>query len=162
MYSSPIDHRDATRGKLVDLLNTRLADGIDLLNHAKQTHWNVHRRRDLWLHHLLDQVEGEVEECLDRIEGRAAALAGTALGTLWLSARRSTLRELPPETSAPADQIAALSSTIAAFVRSTRQSVEEATRLGDAESAAVLDEVRRRVERLRFMVEGQGAARTWR
>jgi starvation-inducible DNA-binding protein len=162
MYSNPIDLRDATRGKLVALLNTRLADGIDVLNHAKQAHWNVHRRRDLWLHHLLDQVEGEVEECIDLIEERAAALAGTALGTLWLSARRSSLRELPPESSPPSGQIAALSAAIGAFGRSARRSAEDATHLGDAESAAVLGEVARKTERLRFMVEGQGAAHTWR
>src|SRR5262249_37098513 len=153
MYSNPIDLRDATRGKLVAVLNTRLADGIDLLNHAKQTHWHVHRRRDLWLHHLLDQVEGEVEECLDLIEERAAGLAGTALGRLWLPARRSALRELPGRSAPPADQIAALSEAIGAFAGSARRSADEATRLGDAESAAVLAEVAKKTERLRFMVE---------
>src|SRR5215813_5471731 len=103
MYSNPIALRETARGKLVALLNTRLSDGIDLLNHAKQAHWHVHRRRDLWLHHLFDEVEGEVEECNDRIADRAAELARTSLGTLWISARRSTLRELPAEPGRPTD-----------------------------------------------------------
>src|SRR5262249_29161848 len=96
MGNSPAE---ATRARLVAILNVRLAAGIDLLNHAKQAHWNVRRRQDLWLHQLFDEVGDKAERCVDLIAERAADLAGTALGTIWISARRATLRELPDQAA---------------------------------------------------------------
>jgi starvation-inducible DNA-binding protein len=158
MYRDPIHLVEATRAKLVALLNSRLADGIDLLNHARQAHWNVHRRRDLWLHQLFDEAYDKAEECVELIAERATELAGTALGCLWISARRATLRELPAEASPGSDHVAALSRAIRAFADSARQGSGEASALGDAETAGVLAEVACELDRLLAAVLGHGAA----
>ena len=41
MYKTKNDIPEATRVKVVELLNARLADCIDLQTQTKQAHWNV-------------------------------------------------------------------------------------------------------------------------
>src|SRR5262249_33047189 len=152
--------RDACRGggrmrapQVVALLNTLLADGIDLMVHAKQAQWTAQRR----LHPILAAVEEKVEACVDRIGERSAELAGTALGTLWISGRRATLREAAPGP----DHIAALSGAIRAYARSARGGVDEAHLLGDIATARLLLEVDHELDRLLRWIDGHGAAPTW-
>ncbi len=44
MYPTKNDLPESARTKLVDLLNARLADAIDLQTQCKQAHWNVKAR----------------------------------------------------------------------------------------------------------------------
>ena len=41
MYPTKNDLPEGTRRKMIDLLNARLADAIDLQTQTKQAHWNV-------------------------------------------------------------------------------------------------------------------------
>src|SRR5258708_15098150 len=41
MFKTKNDLSETTRSKLVELLNARLADAIDLQTQTKQAHWNV-------------------------------------------------------------------------------------------------------------------------
>lgn len=41
MYKTKNDIPEKTRGTLVELLNARLADSVDLMHQAKEAHWNV-------------------------------------------------------------------------------------------------------------------------
>jgi DNA-binding ferritin-like protein len=45
---------EAVRGKVVELLNARPADCIDLQTQTKQAHWNVKRPEFIALHELFD------------------------------------------------------------------------------------------------------------
>ena len=56
MFETRNDLRYEDREKLVDLLNTRLADTFDLYSQVKQAHWNVEGPDFIQLHELYDMV----------------------------------------------------------------------------------------------------------
>ena len=41
MYQTKNDLPAHTRAEVIEILNARLADSIDLMHQAKQAHWNV-------------------------------------------------------------------------------------------------------------------------
>src|SRR5688500_6053603 len=85
------------RGKLVTLLNQRLADATDLKSQAKQPHWNVKAMNFISLHELFDRVSTELDTHVDDIAERITTLGGTAMGTVRLAAANSSLNEYPHE-----------------------------------------------------------------
>src|SRR5260370_507612 len=80
MFKTKNDIPEATRVKVVELLNARLADCIDLQTQIKQAHWNVKGPNFIALHELFDKINEEVEDYVDDIAERAAQLGGVAEG----------------------------------------------------------------------------------
>ena len=64
-YETLNDLAKASRAPMVELLNQRLADAIDLQSQVKQAHWNVKGPHFIALHELFDDIYGAV----DRIRG---------------------------------------------------------------------------------------------
>src|SRR3954451_18532639 len=95
MYATKNDLPEHIRTKLVELLNARLADAIDLQTQMKQAHWNVKGPSFYQLHKLFDEINSDVEEYVDDLAERAVQLGGTALGTARSIAARSQLPEYP-------------------------------------------------------------------
>jgi len=54
MYRSPSPLPEETRRKMVEALNARLADGIDLHSQIKVAHWNVKGPQFAALHPLFE------------------------------------------------------------------------------------------------------------
>ena len=108
MFRTKNDIPEATRAKVVELLNARLADCIDLQTQTKQAHWNVKGPNFIALHELFDKVNEAVEEYVDDIAERAVQLGGVAEGTARMVAKRSSLREYPaPAPGGPTGRPAA-------------------------------------------------------
>ena len=84
-----------TRSRVIELLNARLADAIDLHLQAKQAHWNVKGPAFIALHELFDRLAGDVDGHVDGMAERIAALGGVAEGTLQAVAGRSRLDAYP-------------------------------------------------------------------
>src|SRR5512134_1412825 len=95
MHKTRNDLPKATRQKMIELLNARLADAIDLYAQAKQAHWNVKGTDFFQLHELFDKVAEAVEEGVDELAERAVELGGTADGTLQSVVERTTLAPYP-------------------------------------------------------------------
>jgi len=76
MYPTKNDLPETTRRQMIDLLNARLADAIDLQTQTKQAHWNVKGPHFLSLHELFDKVNEDVEGYVDLIAERASNSAG--------------------------------------------------------------------------------------
>src|SRR5271165_7559220 len=98
MFDTKNDLAKATRVKVVELLNARLADSIDLQTQIKHAHWNVKGPNFIALHELFDKINEQVEEYVDEIAERAVQLGGVAEGTARVVARRSSLAEYPAGT----------------------------------------------------------------
>src|SRR6266478_4080017 len=82
MFDTRNDLPAGTRTKVIELLNARLADAIDLGAQTKHAHWNVKGPNFIALHELFDKVAENVEEHIDTLAERVTALGGTARGTL--------------------------------------------------------------------------------
>jgi starvation-inducible DNA-binding protein len=153
MYSTKNDLPEATRSKVIDLCNARLADSIDLQTQCKQAHWNVKGPDFIALHELFDKVNEDVEEYVDLIAERVVQLGGVADGTARSVAKRSTLTEYAPKGAAGRDHVDALSSALASFGKLARASINQANDLGDADTTDIFTEISRGVDKWLWFVE---------
>lgn len=142
-----------TRQRVVELLNARLADAIDLARQAKQAHWNVKGPNFIALHELFDEVHTEALGFIDLIAERAVALGGYAEGASATVAQRTTLPPAPAGIQAGSAHVEALSATLASFAASVRKAESLAGELGDAGTADLFTEVSRGVDQRLWMVE---------
>src|SRR6266540_1200353 len=159
IYPTKNDLPQASRVEAIDLLNQRLADCIDLQTQCKQAHWNVKGPTFIALHKLFDEVNEEVEEYVDLLAERVVQLGGVAEGTVGVVAERSTLVDYPLGLSTGAEHVAALSDALSMFGRTVRVGIEEMNELEDADSADILTEISRGVDKWLWFVEAhqQGA-----
>jgi starvation-inducible DNA-binding protein len=153
MFKTKNDLSEATRVKVVELLNARLADCIDLQTQTTQAHWNVKGPNFIGLHELFDKVNGAVEEYVDEIAERAVQLGGVAEGTARMVAKRTTLAEYPAKTVDGHSHVDALSSVLAAFGKGARKAIDEANELGDLDTADLFTEVSRGIDKWLWFVE---------
>jgi starvation-inducible DNA-binding protein len=155
MHKTKIDIDQETRERIVEMLNARLADSLDLKSQAKQAHWNVKGMNFIALHELFDQVATEVEGYSDMIAERVTILGGTAEGTVRVAAQKSSLSQYPMEITEGRDHVDALSSALATFARNTRANVDDADDAGDMITADLFTEVARGTDKLLWFVEAR-------
>src|SRR5246500_3741861 len=134
MYATKNDLSESIRTKMVQLLNARLADAIDLQTQMKQAHWNVKGPNFIALHELFDKINEEVEDYVDDIAERAVQLGGVVEGTARMVARRSALAEYPANAVDGRSHVEALSSALAAFGKAARKAIDESNDLGDLDT----------------------------
>jgi starvation-inducible DNA-binding protein len=160
LYPTKNDLPEAARREAIELLNQRLADCIDLQTQCKQAHWNVKGPAFIALHKLFDEVNEDVEEYVDLIAERVVQLGGIAEGTVGVVAKRSSLIDYPLALSSGSEHVAALSDALAMFGRTARVGIAEMNELEDADSADILTEVSRGVDKWLWFVEAhqQGEA----
>ncbi|HWV23788.1 MAG TPA: ferritin-like domain-containing protein, partial [Thermomicrobiales bacterium] len=61
-HKTKINLDEKTRAASVELLNARLADGIDLALAIKQAHWNMRGPNFIAVHELMDQFRTEMDD----------------------------------------------------------------------------------------------------
>jgi starvation-inducible DNA-binding protein len=153
MYPTKNDLPESSRSKLVELLNARLADSVDLQTQCKQAHWNVKGPSFIALHELFDKVNEDVEEYVDSIAERVVQLGGRAEGTARAVAKRSALAEYTVKSDAGRDHVEALSTALASFGKLVRSAINASSELGDADTADLFTEVSRGVDKWLWFVE---------
>ncbi len=158
MHKTKIDLPKGKREKVIEILNQRLADAIDLKSQAKQAHWNVKGMSFIALHELFDQVATEIEAHVDTLAERITALGGTALGTVRVAAQKSSLNEYPHEIFEGSAHVEALSSALADFGAKVRRNIDETAELGDADTSDIFTEISRSIDKLLWLVEAHNQA----
>jgi starvation-inducible DNA-binding protein len=153
MFKTKNDLSEATRVKTVELLNARLADGIDLHTQTKHAHWNVKGPSFIALHELFDKINEEVEDYVDDIAERAVQLGGVAEGTARMVALRSSLGDYPANAVDGRSHAEALSSALAAFGTAARKAIDQANDLGDLDTADLFTEISRGLDKSLWLVE---------
>jgi starvation-inducible DNA-binding protein len=141
------------QAKLLELLNRRLADAIELLLQTRQASWNVKGPHFMALRALFDQVAQGVEEDANLIAARIVQLGGMAEDTAQAVARRTSLDR---HLLSPADgngHIDALSTTLTAFGRHARYASEQATELKDADTADIFTQIARGIDTWLWFVQ---------
>lgn len=153
MFKTKNNLPEDVRSKVVDLLNARLADCIDLQTQTKQAHWNVKGPHFIGLHELFDDINGAVEDYVDEIAERAIQLGGVAHGTARMVAKATTLPEYPGNISDGRSHVEALSTALAAFGTGARKAIDQSSELGDQDTADLFTEVSRGVDKWLWFVE---------
>jgi starvation-inducible DNA-binding protein len=153
MFTSNNDQSSTT---LIQLLNARLADTIDLLYQAKQAHWNVTGPDFYALHEFFEKISDELREHVDDIAERVTQLGGQAEGTMRMAADRSSLPQYPNQLSSGAAHLEALSKSLVVAATNMKQAIEEADTLRDEVTVDILVGASRAIEKLAWMVRAHG------
>jgi starvation-inducible DNA-binding protein len=153
MYTTKNDLSESIRTKVVQLLNARLADAIDLQTQMKQAHWNVKGPSFIALHELFDKINEEVEDYVDLIAERVVQLGDIALGTARSIAQRSQLKEYPLSISSGRDHVEAVANALATFGKAARAAIDASDELRDKDTADIFTEVSRGIDKWLWFVE---------
>jgi len=147
------DLAHATRDEIVQLLAPRLAAAVDLYLRLKDAHWNVKGPQFAELHRLFDAIAADALEYADDLAERTVQLGGRASA----GAREINSLSTLPQLSSPVQGWEALAGhvadVLAAFGKSARSGIDEAAGLGDADTADLLTEVSRGVDKWLWQVE---------
>jgi len=154
MFETRIDLDEATREKLVALLNARLADTFDLYSQLKQAHWSVRGSDFIQLHELYDTVAESVLEFVDEIAERATALGGLATGTVRMAAEASSLDEYPLDAIAGDETVQVVADRLATYGAAVREAIDVTdSELGDIDTSDLFTEISRSIDKHLWFVE---------
>ncbi len=154
------DLPESTRGQVIDLLNQRLADAIDLELQSKQAHWNVKGPQFIALHKLFDEIHAAADEYVDLLAERIVQLGGVAEGITAIVAERSELPQYPINISSGEEHVWALSNALASFGERIRRAIDETDELGDTDATDICTEISRGVDKWRWFVEAHADGST--
>ena len=153
LYATKNDLSEQTRSQVIALCNARLADSVDLETQVKQAHWNVKGPDFISLHKLFDEINEDVEDYVDLTAERVVQLGGVAEGTARLIVKASKLPEYPATIAEGHQHVDALSTALAAYGKLARAAIDEANKLGDADTADIFTEISRGVDKWLWFVE---------
>ena len=141
------------QAKLIEMLNRRLADAIDLQLQSRQAYWNVKGPHFMAQRELFDKVAQGVEEYTNLIAEHIVQLGGMAEGTAHAVARRTSLDGYLLASADGNSHIEALTATLAAFGKHARYASAQATELKDADTADIFTEIARGIDKWLWFVE---------
>jgi starvation-inducible DNA-binding protein len=147
------DLKSNTRNTVIDILNTRLAEAIDLALITKQAHWNIKGPHFIAIHEMLDTFRAEIGGHVDAIAERAVQLGGTALGTSQVVAKESALAAYPTDIHKTKDHLAALIDCYATAAKNTRTAIDDTDEAGDADAADIFTAYSRSLDKFLWFLE---------
>lgn len=156
-FKSRNDLKSNTKTAMIELLNARLADGIDLALVTKQAHWNLKGPGFIAIHEMLDGFRGELDTHVDTVAERVAQLGGIALGTVQVVAGATRLKAYPTDIVAVKDHLAELIERYAEAAKSVRAAIDSADEAGDADTADIFTGYSRALDKALWFLESSAA-----
>jgi starvation-inducible DNA-binding protein len=141
MYKSPSHLPEPSRQRLVEALNARLADGLDLWTQVKVAHWNVKGPHFAALHPLFETFATSLANFNDAVAERAVTLGGLAQGTARHAAKASKLPDYPQETTRDLEHVRLLGERFEAYVANLRESRSLGEKEADTDTVDLLTQI---------------------
>jgi starvation-inducible DNA-binding protein len=138
MYTSPSKLSEKSRTALIETLNARLADGLDLHGQIKVAHWNIKGPQFPSLHPLFESFATSLAAHNDDIAERAVTLGGLAYGTARHVAKASRVAEYPAETTRDLEHVRLLAERFDVYLEGLRESRGVAETNGDIDTVDLL------------------------
>ncbi len=148
-----------SRAELVDLLNARLADYVNLLSMTLEAHWNVRGSHFHPLHKLFEELYDSLEADLDDLAERITTLGGFAAGGIKRLAAASSLPELPEQPEGDFAYLDLLIDRYAIVARSFSEAVRKAGDIGDENTADLLTGISRSLDKSLWLLEAHRPVR---
>ena len=142
----------------MEVLEARLADGLDIALITKQAHWNLKGPEFIGLHLMLDGFRDAQDEWNDMMAERIVQLGGTAKGTTQAVGERTKLPPYPTDIYAIADHLKALIDRYAQHANAVREGIETTDDAGDADTSDLLTEVSRGLDKQLWFLEAHTQA----
>ncbi|MDI2090849.1 DNA starvation/stationary phase protection protein Dps [Commensalibacter oyaizuii] len=142
-----------TKTVVIQLLNKRLADGLDIALITKQAHWNLKGPQFIGVHTMVDGFRTEQDTFNDEMAERITALGGTAYGTSQAITDTSSITPYPTDIYNVEDHIKALIERYATFANAIRQAIDEADEAGDADTADLFTGISRAMDKQLWFLE---------
>jgi starvation-inducible DNA-binding protein len=157
MYRSPSRLSEEARVQLAEVLNARLADGLDLHSQLKVAHWNIKGPHFAALHPLFETFAVSLANYNDAIAERAVTLGARAYGTVRHVAKASKLPEYPQETTRDLEHVKLLAERLELYLDGMRSGRAVAQKLSDDDSVdlvtAIISEFEKHAWFLRASLE---------
>lgn len=141
MYKSPSPLPEPSRQRLIEALNARLADGLDLWTQVKVAHWNVKGPHFAGLHPLFETFAVSLANFNDAVAERAVTLGGLAAGTARHVAKTSKLLEYPQQTTRDLEHVALLAERLESYVAGLRESRSLAEKESDTDTVDLFTQI---------------------
>jgi len=142
-----VELKSNSKSAVIELLNARLADSIDLALITKQAHWNLKGLQFIAVHEMLDLFRSAIDTHSDILAERVAQLDGIALGTSQVVASATSLPPYPTEIRKVPDHLAALAERYAKLANQVRDDIDTVEEAGDATSADILTAFSRELDK---------------
>ncbi|MBC7795423.1 MAG: DNA starvation/stationary phase protection protein Dps [Pyrinomonadaceae bacterium] len=153
MFKTKNNLPEEIRVQVIENLNERLADSLDLQYQVKQAHWNVKGRNFYGLHLLFDEVAEGVEKYVDEFAERITTLGGYANGTVRDAAKNSSLQEYPHGIIETLEHAEAVSTKLAEVGKKLRKGIDEMDEIGDVDTSDLYTEASRAIDKFTWLVE---------
>jgi starvation-inducible DNA-binding protein len=154
------DVPDNAKQASIAILQACLVDAVDLYNATRQAHWNVKGPHFGALHRLFEEFYTGLADGADDLAERIVTLGGTACGTTQVLAQQTRLPPYPTDAYDGMAHVRALSERYAQVAKALRQGIDQTDDAGDADTADLLTEQSRAVDKMLWMLEAhlQGGA----
>ena len=153
MFESRVNIPAESRHALIELLNARLVDTIDLQTQAKFAHWNVKGHDFYQLHLLFDSIAEHLEDGVDLIAERITALGGRANGTARQTAANSSLEEYDHNALNGMEHVRVLADRLASLSNAAREAIDRSDDLGDKGTSDLFTEIVRTADKDLYFLE---------
>jgi starvation-inducible DNA-binding protein len=152
-FRTSVNLKENTRQEIIQILNARLADTLDLKLQTKHAHWNVKGSDFIQFHELFDDVATHLEAQSDLIAERITAIGGVANGTTRQAAAASSIPEYDLNAVDGLAHVAALVERLSKLTNQARTDIDRADDLGDKGTSDLLTQIVRDADKDLWFLE---------